>query len=36
LLETVWPWFADAKLAGAHYSPGARNVWMGRPHRVRN
>jgi uncharacterized protein YqjF (DUF2071 family) len=34
LLETIWPWFADAKLAGANYSPGARDVWMGRPHRV--
>jgi uncharacterized protein YqjF (DUF2071 family) len=34
LLETVWPWFADAKLAGANYSPGAHDVWMGRPHRV--
>ncbi len=34
LLETVWPWFANAKLAGANYSPGARDVWMGRPHRV--
>jgi uncharacterized protein YqjF (DUF2071 family) len=36
LLETIWPWFADAKLAGANYSPGARDVWMGRPHRVKN
>ena len=35
LLESVWPWFAAAKLAAANYSPGARNVWMGRPHRVR-
>ena len=34
LLKTVWPWFADAKLTGANYSPGARDVWMGRPHRV--
>ena len=36
LLETLSPWFADAKLAAANYSPGARNVWMGRPHRVKN
>jgi uncharacterized protein YqjF (DUF2071 family) len=36
LLERVWPWFAEAKLAGANYSPGARDVWMGRPHRVRD
>ena len=35
LLETVWPWFADAKLVAANYSPGAKDVWMGRPHRVR-
>ncbi len=34
LLENVWPWFADATLVGANYSPGARDVWMGRPHRV--
>ena len=36
LVETVWPWFADAKLAAANYSPGAHDVWMGRPHQVRN
>jgi uncharacterized protein YqjF (DUF2071 family) len=36
LLERVWPWFAEAKLAGANYSPGAREVWMGRPHRVKD
>ena len=34
LLTEVWPWFAEAKLVGANYSPGARDVWMGRPHRV--
>jgi uncharacterized protein YqjF (DUF2071 family) len=34
LLETVWPWFTDAKLVAANYSPGAKDVWMGRPHRV--
>ncbi|HWC60965.1 MAG TPA: DUF2071 domain-containing protein [Verrucomicrobiae bacterium] len=34
LLQNVWPWFADAKLVGANYSPGAHDVWMGRPHRL--
>jgi hypothetical protein len=34
LIEKVWPWFADATLAGANFSPGARDVWMGRPHRI--
>jgi hypothetical protein len=31
LLTTNWPWFADAKLIGGHYSPGISEVWMGRP-----
>jgi len=31
LLSSVWPWFSGARLVGAHYSPGALNVWMGRP-----
>jgi uncharacterized protein YqjF (DUF2071 family) len=34
LLDNAWPWFAEAKLAGGNYSPGARDVWMGRPHRA--
>lgn len=34
LLEKVWPWFADATFAWANFSRGARDVWMGRPHRV--
>ena len=34
LLQNVWPWFAQAKLVGANFSPGAHDVWMGRPHRV--
>jgi uncharacterized protein YqjF (DUF2071 family) len=34
LVAAKWPWFANAKLVGGNYSPGARNVWMGRPHRV--
>jgi len=35
LLIESWPWLADAKLAGANYSPGFREVWMGRPQRIR-
>jgi uncharacterized protein YqjF (DUF2071 family) len=31
LLARTWPWFAEARLVGAHYSPGIRRVWMGRP-----
>jgi hypothetical protein len=31
ILTESWPWFADARLVGAHYSPGIRRVWMGRP-----
>jgi uncharacterized protein len=26
----TWPWFQTAKLIGANYSPGLRDVWMGR------
>lgn len=36
LLTTVWPWFHDAHFVSANYSPGARDVWMGRPHRIGN
>ena len=25
-------WAVDARLAGANYTPGAKDVWMGRPH----
>ena len=32
LLETNWPWFARANFIGANYSPGIRDVWLGRPH----
>jgi uncharacterized protein YqjF (DUF2071 family) len=32
LLTGTWPWFSGAKLAGANYSPGLRDVWMGRAH----
>ncbi len=34
LLRARWPWFAKARLVGANFSPGLRNVWMGRPHRL--
>lgn len=34
LLTETWPFFHDAQLVGANYSPGVRGVWMGRPHRV--
>ncbi len=34
LLEKVWPWFANARLVGAHFSPSLHDVWMGRPHAV--
>lgn len=34
LLKSTWPWFVHAKFAGANYSPGLREVWMGRPHRL--
>ena len=35
LLTESWPFFRDAQLMGANYSPGIRGVWMGRPHRIR-
>ena len=31
LLRQTWPWFRDAQLVGGNYSPGFRDVWMGRP-----
>ena len=33
LLCKYWPWFGEARLIGANYSPGFNDVWMGRPHR---
>ncbi|NOY01041.1 MAG: hypothetical protein GXP30_15130 [Verrucomicrobia bacterium] len=27
-------WAREARLVGANYTPGAQNVWMGRPHFV--
>ena len=32
LLEETWPFFKSARLIGANFSPGLREVWMGRPH----
>lgn len=34
LIKETWTWFARAKLLSANYSPGAREVWMGRPHSI--
>jgi uncharacterized protein YqjF (DUF2071 family) len=34
LLMERWPWFENARLVGANYSPGATDVLMGWPHRV--
>jgi uncharacterized protein len=34
LLREKFPWFAQARLASANYSPGVQNVWMGAPHRM--
>jgi uncharacterized protein len=30
LLTRAWSWFQTAKFVGANYSPGLRDVWMGR------
>jgi uncharacterized protein len=35
LLASTGAWWRTAEFAGATYSPGAE-VWMGRPHRIRN
>ncbi|HEU6448738.1 MAG TPA: DUF2071 domain-containing protein [Verrucomicrobiae bacterium] len=32
LLTKAFPWFQSAKPVGANYSPGFREVWMGRAH----
>jgi hypothetical protein len=34
LLIEHWPWFEEARIAGANYSPGFHEVWMGRPNKV--
>lgn len=35
LLRQACPWFSKATLVSANYSPGANDVWMGRPHQIR-
>ncbi|HTX22926.1 MAG TPA: DUF2071 domain-containing protein [Candidatus Aquilonibacter sp.] len=32
LLTATFPWFENARLVGANYSPGFHEVWMGRAH----
>lgn len=34
LLRENWDCFNDAQLVGANFSPGVKEVWMGRPHRA--
>ncbi|HEY3863316.1 MAG TPA: DUF2071 domain-containing protein [Verrucomicrobiae bacterium] len=34
LLRDIFPWHSKARLIGANYSPGVRNVWMSAPRRV--
>ena len=34
LLATTGEWSKHASLVSANYSPGVREVWMGRPHRI--
>jgi uncharacterized protein YqjF (DUF2071 family) len=34
LLRATWPLFSDARPSGANFSPAARNVWLGWPHRL--
>jgi uncharacterized protein YqjF (DUF2071 family) len=34
LLQDNWDCCKDARLVGANFSPGLREVWMGRPHRA--
>ncbi len=35
LLERTWPWFQHARMVGGNYSPGAHDVWMGRPQQIK-
>jgi uncharacterized protein YqjF (DUF2071 family) len=35
-LTSTWPWFKQALLVGANFSPGLSGVWMGRPQNVRD
>ena len=34
LLRRNWPWMESARLVGANYSSGFRDIWMGRPRRL--
>lgn len=34
LLNENWPCFREARLIGGNYSPGVRDVWMGRSHGI--
>ena len=34
LINARFPWFAEAKFVGAHFSPGFRDVWLGCVHRL--
>jgi hypothetical protein len=34
LLTETWPWFRQARVVGANFSPGIEKVWMGRPQRL--
>ncbi len=36
LLEADWDWFRNAEFAGANYSPGVRDVWLGWPHPIKS
>jgi len=35
LLRGLFPWWQEARFAGANYSPGCFNIWMGRPRKAR-
>lgn len=35
LLTTAFPWFKEARLAAANFSPGFQRVWLGRAHRIK-
>ena len=36
LLAANYKWFTKAQFSGANYSPGAPDVWLGRPHRIKS
>ena len=36
LITKHWPWFEEARFIGANFSPGFEEVWMGRPHAIKN